>query len=90
MVFCMVYLIKKIDLKNYKICMNTIKNIQIIKRFYSTPRGIYNFKVINTQNNTQNNTPKYIKPALMYNSSYMNMYNVLKLRINQYTKAKKD
>ena len=66
--------------------MNTIKNIQIIKRFYSTPRGISNFKVVNTPNNNL----KYIKPVLRNNSSYMNMYNVLKSRKNKYIKSKKD
>ena len=63
-----------------------MKNLQIIKRFYSTPIGIYNFKPINRTNYTKN----YIKPAPLRNTSYMNRYSVLKSRIKENAKPKKN
>jgi len=63
-----------------------MRNLQIIKRFYSTPIGIYNFKPINRTNYTKNST----KPLPLRNSSYMNMYSVLKSRIKENPKSKKD
>lgn len=63
-----------------------MRNLKIIKRFYSTPIGIYNFKPINRTNYTKNST----KPVVTRNSSYMNMYSVLKSRIKENPKPKKD
>ena len=62
-----------------------MRNLQIIKRFYSTPIGIYNFKPINRTNYTK----KLTKPLPLRNSSYMNMYSALKSKIKQPVRRKK-